>query len=224
MPEPNRPHWPPGRAGDAAVPRGGWVARLRRFADAPAAERCDFCGTGLGLPHTHLIELASRRLLCACERCATVAATGEGGYRVVPGGARLLAEFRMTDAEWEALRLPIDIAFLFHSTAEGRAVALYPGPAGATRSLLGLEAWGRLVAANVALAGLEPDVEALLVNRIAGAREYYRVSIDWCFALVGLIRTRWRGLSGGAEVWQAIDGFFDRLRAPASASGGWRHD
>jgi hypothetical protein len=63
------------------------------------------------------------------------------------------------------------MAFLFHSTPERRPVALYPGPAGATESLLSLDAWEQLVASNPALADLEPDVEALLVNRIG---EVYR--------------------------------------------------
>ena len=57
-------------------------------------------------------------------------------------------------------------------------------------------------------ATLEPDVEALLVNRIGEARECYRVGIDECYKLVGLIRTHWRGLSGGQAVWDEIGRFF----------------
>ena len=49
------------------------------------------------------------------------------------------------------------------------------------------------------LAELEPDVEALLVNRMKGERAYYRAPIDECFKLVGLIRMHWRGLSGGTR-------------------------
>ena len=62
------------------------------------------------------------------------------------------------------------------------------------------------------LAHLDPDVEALLVNRMNGAREYYLVSIDRCYALIGLIRSHWRGLSGGAEVWEAVRDYFGTLR------------
>ena len=217
----SRRHWPPGESSGAHVPRGNWVATLRRFVGSPATERCELCGSGLGAVHQHLVEPASRRLLCACESCVgEIAAAPDSEYRVVPRGTRLLREFQMTDAEWDALRLPIDMAFLFHSTPESRPVALYPGPAGATESLLSLDAWEQLVASNPVLADLEPDVEALLVNRIDGAREYYRVPIDRCFALVGLIRTRWRGLSGGAEAWQGISHFFAELRNPV---GKWRH-
>ena len=30
-----------------------------------------------------------------------------------------------------------------------------------------------------------------------------------CFALVGLVRTHWRGITGGAEVWRELDTFFE---------------
>ncbi|MGA7262503.1 MAG: DUF5947 family protein [Stellaceae bacterium] len=224
MPGSNGRHWPSDDSGGERVLRGNWVATLRRFVDSPTTEQCELCGSGLGAAHQHLVEPANRRLLCACESCvAKIAAARDSEYRVVPSGARLLPDFHMTDAEWDALRLPIDMAFLFHSTPERRLVALYPGPAGATESLLSLDAWEQLVARNPALAGLEPDVEALLVNRIDEAREYYRVPIDRCFALVGLIRTRWRGLSGGAEAWQAIRDFFAQLRDPVATRREWRH-
>jgi hypothetical protein len=55
-------------------------------------------------------------------------------------------------------------------------------------------------------------VEALLVRRLGAARDYYRLSIDECFRLVGLVRMHWRGISGGAEVWKEIDQYFARLR------------
>ena len=45
--------------------------------------------------------------------------------------------------------------------------AYYPSPMGPTESLLELDAWAALEAANPVLATLEPDVEALLVNRRA---------------------------------------------------------
>jgi hypothetical protein len=57
-----------------------------------------------------------------------------------------------------------------------------------------------------------PDVEALLVNRVGAARDYFIVPIDECYKLVGLIRLHWRGLSGGAVVWGEIGRFFDELR------------
>ncbi len=60
--------------------------------------------------------------------------------------------------------------------------------------------------------GFEPDVEGLLVNRISTPPQYYRAPIDQCFRLVGIIRTQWRGLSGGTDVWREIDRFFEELK------------
>jgi hypothetical protein len=65
------------------------------------------------------------------------------------------------------------------------------------------------------LEAIEPDVEALLVNRVVPARDYYIAPIDHCFELVGLIRAHWKGFSGGEEVWRNINGFFSRLRERA---------
>jgi hypothetical protein len=59
---------------------------------------------------------------------------------------------------------------------------------------------------------METDVEALLVNRVGDGREYYIVPIDECYKLVGLIRTHWRGLSGGTEVWREISKFYANLK------------
>ena len=67
------------------------------------------------------------------------------------------------------------------------------------------------------------DVEALLVNRVGSAREYFLVPIDECYRLVGLIRIHWRGLSGGSLVWGEIAAFFDDLRRRASLSGKAHH-
>ena len=51
-----------------------------------------------------------------------------------------------------------------------------------------------------------------------GVREYYRAPIDRCFALAGLIRTHWRGLSGGSAVWDNIEQYFARLRSEAAGA------
>lgn len=196
------------------------LERLRRFAERPiAVERCDLCGRELDSEHSHIIEPAERRLVCVCGACAVLFDTSTTRKRV-PRRVRLLADFHITDALWDELRLPIDLAFFVQSSVRGRPVANYPSPAGATESLLPLEAWTEIVRANPILASLEPDVEALLINRVGHTRgvapaEYFLAPIDQCFRLVGLIRTRWTGLSGGTEVWTAISGFFDDLRKRA---------
>ncbi len=196
---------------------------LRQFARKPPRqlERCEMCSAELRAEHAHLIEAAHRRLHCTCDACAMLF-SGQAGtkYKRVPRDVRLLANFRMTDAEWDGLLIPINLAFFFQNSVDSRVSALYPSPAGATESLLPLEAWSSIVQANPTLKELDSDVEALLVNRVGQARgtapaEYYIVPIDACYELVGLIRIHWRGLSGGTEVWQEIGNFFAGLRARA---------
>jgi hypothetical protein len=132
----------------------------------------------------------------------------------------MLEQFLLTDADWDALGIPIGLAF-FQMTLGGRILAFYPGPAGPTESLLELSAWSQLVANNPALAEQRPEVEALLVNRINGAREYYQIPIDRCYALVGLIRTHWQGVSGGDEAWKVIADFMNDLRERKDETGAY---
>jgi len=139
----------------------------------------------------------------------------------VPDRRLRLDEFALRDELWDELRIPVDMAFFFTSSAAERVVAFYPGPMGATESHLSLSAWSEIEAANPVLATMEPDVEALLVNRVKGMRRQWLVPIEDCYRLVGVIRTRWRGFSGGKEVWREIDGFFEALDARA---GGLKAD
>jgi hypothetical protein len=107
------------------------------------------------------------------------------------------------------------MAFFFHSSAAGRVVAFYPSPMGATESRLELTAWQQLERTNPVLASLEHDVEALLVNRARGKHGAWIVPVDDCYRLVAVIRTRWRGFTGGKEVWEGIDRFFEELDSRA---------
>ena len=192
---------------------------LRKFVrerQRPAAHSCELCGLALADLHPHLLEPASRQLLCACDACAILFSGQEGArYHRVPRSIESLPDFRLSDPEWEDLHLPINLVFFSRSSSAGRVMAHYPSPAGATESLLTLDAWQEMTTDNPNLADLEPDVEALLVNRIEPARDYYRAPIDQCFKLVGLIRANWRGLSGGTEVWREIERFFGELKERA---------
>jgi Family of unknown function (DUF5947) len=201
------------------------LTALRQFArPRPPAERCDLCGSTLAPEHEHLVEPSSRQLHCACSACAILFGDREGArFRRVPRRVEALVDFQITDAQWESLHLPISLAFFFRSTPAGRVVAFYPSPAGSMESLLSLESWQELEAENPILRELEADVEAMLVNRVGQARAYFRVPIDECYKLVGLLRTHWRGLSGGSEVWDGIRGFFDQLRKRAQPRGGPQH-
>ena len=192
-------------------------AVLRKFVKPRAkVERCEMCSATLPPEHEHLVEPATRQMVCACQACA-ILFSGKGGlkYRRVPRRIRYLPTFQLTDAQWESLTIPINMAFFFYSTPAQKVLSLYPSPAGATESLLDLESWNEILDSNPVLQSMEPDTEALLVNRVRGASEYYLLPIDECYKLVGLIRTYWHGLSGGSEVWETIGKFFAELKEKA---------
>jgi hypothetical protein len=206
-------------------PRASPLQRMARRAAREreeALERCDLCGAPIAAEHRHLLDLPARELMCACRACALLfdgGAAGAGHYKLVPDRRLRLEGFSLDDATWAELRLPVELAFLLHDSEAGRVRAYYPGPMGATESLLPLDAWADLEAANPVLGTLEPDVEALLVDRRRGSHRHLIVPIEDCFTLVGLIRMHWKGLTGGRDVWEEIDGFFDGLDRRARPAG-----
>jgi hypothetical protein len=188
---------------------------LRRFGRRRdfSEERCELCSVPLRTAHQHLLDPVKRQIVCSCDGCA-VLFCGQAGahYLRVPRRIRALPEFQMDSLQWDALMIPINLAFFYRDSATGRVQAMYPSPAGAIESLLSLESWSAIAAEHPALQSMEPDVETFLVNRIGTPAQYYIVPIDEAYALVGLIRTHWRGLSGGTEVWQEIHRFFASLK------------
>src|SRR5919198_3896985 len=199
-------------------------SRLRRLAASaatkpapePQEERCDLCGEPIGARHRHLLDLETRELMCSCRACSLLFdrdAAGGGHYRLVPERRLRLDGFELSELAWDRLRIPVDMAFFFENTTEGRVIAFYPSPMGPTESRLELDTWHELVGANPILSSMEPDVEALLGNRVRGARQHWLVPVDECYALVGVIRTHWRGFTGGREVWEELERFFADLDA-----------
>jgi Family of unknown function (DUF5947) len=179
------------------------LARREERASPAVEERCDLCGAPLDSEHRHLIDVSTREISCACRPCSLLfdrRGAGGGHYRLIGDRRGKLVDFEITDAAWDELRIPVEMAFFFRDSVAERIRAYYPSPMGPTESLLALDTWQDLE--------LEPDVEALLVDRSRGC---WLVPIDDCYRLVGLIRTHWRGFTGGREVWDEIDRFFADL-------------
>jgi hypothetical protein len=201
------------------------LANLRKFAGIKPnnqprrrvpVEQCELCSIRVPAVHRHLLEMPTQKIACACDACALrFQDVIEGRFKLIPRDARPLPGFAMTESDWENFALPINLAFFFYSTPNKRMMAYYPSPAGATESLLPLDAWESLVNENPPLQKLQPDVESLLVNRAGKARDYFIAPIDKCYELVGTIRMHWRGLSGGQDVWDKIESFFSNLKANA---------
>ena len=198
------------------------VAGLRRFVRPPptAAQtaqsaRCELCPLSLAEDHKHLLDLEERRIVCVCPTCWSIR-SGEARYR--PTGSRTLwlEPFELTDELWAAFQVPIGLAFFMRSTSTGAIVGLYPSPAGATECELDLEAWEQLVAANPVLEDLDPDAEALIVNRMATPHVHAIAPLDDCYRLVGIIKSTWEGISGGVAMEAAVQWYFDDLRVGAT--------
>ena len=189
------------------------IARLQRFArPTQPQKRCDLCGAPIAVEHPHLLELKSRQLACSCSACAILFSSETArGYRRIPDRVRLLRDLDISDVVWESLCIPINLAFFYRKTDSQRVLAIYPSPGGAMESLLPMDNWNELAGQCPALAEMQSDVEALLVNRIGKRREAMLVPIDACFKLVGIIRTNWQGLSGGRDVWDNVEKFFADL-------------
>jgi hypothetical protein len=186
-------------------------------------ERCELCAAPITDEHGHIVDLESRALMCACRPCYLVfAPVGAGGnrYRAVPDRYVSFPEFALTAAQWDGMQIPVGVAFFFVNSVTDQVAAFYPGPAGATESLLSLESWREIVSRNPELATVKADVEAVLVRSRdphgGGDPECFLVPIDVCYELVGELRRLWKGFDGGTEAHAALDGFFDRVRARAA--------
>jgi hypothetical protein len=152
---------------------------------------------------------------CSCKSCAAKYGTEEEGFLLITPRKERLPQFALSDAEWDGFQIPIDLAFLVRKGEH--LTALYPGPAGIVQSELAPSAWDSLVTSNPVLNELKPEVEALVVNRVRGRRETYRLSIDHCFTLAGTMRNHWHGLSGGPKVWDEISQYFNTIEAASHA-------
>jgi hypothetical protein len=199
-------------------------ALLRQYAHPPRTENaCALCGAKVSERRRHLVEPGNRRIVCACRTCALLFANHRNGrYRLIPEQVHYLEDFQLSDAQWDGFYLPINLAFFFVSSPMEHVVAMSPSPVGAIESLLPLEDWQDLEKDNPVLGAFEPDVEALLVNRVGPARDHYRVPIDECYKLVGILRAGWRDLADDNELEQAISEFFEELNIRVSGIGAVR--
>ena len=214
--------------GAILLPMAGTLAQGARFLGAapaapaaPAAvsapgahageEACELCGHGISGEHKHLIHLDERRIVCTCATCWSIR-TGDAEFRPVGSRRVWLDELRMTDEQWAAFGIPIGLAFFMISSVTGSVIALYPSPAGATESELDLRAWASLCEANPQLE-LEPDTEALIVNRLGDEPQQLIAPIDAAYGLVGVVKAAWEGITGGAGVPAAVSEYLESQRA-----------
>jgi hypothetical protein len=198
-------------------------------------EKCEFCAAPIPADHGHVADLESSTLMCGCRACYLLFThsgagqtrqqdpqpgedrrMGRARYRAIPDRYRCDPGHPLTVAEWDALEIPVGLAFFLLSSASGDTTAFYPSPAGATECRLDLDAWDRIADGHPLVASAAADVEAILISRgerDQGGVEMFLVPIDACYELAGRMRLLWRGFDGGAEARQSIAVFLDRVRA-----------
>jgi hypothetical protein len=186
----------------------------------PAGERCEMCSELISDEHQHVVNVAGRQLMCVCRACYLLFTDSNADlrYRSVPDRYLAFPDFALDRRTWEALQIPVGVAFFFTNSALGRTVAFYPGPAGATESELDLDAWNAIGGADPRVGLLADDVEALLVRVPESENaepQSYLVPIDACYEFVGRLRMVWRGFDGGQEARAFIDSFFSEVAARA---------
>lgn len=198
------------------------ITSSRRAPEA-AGERCEMCSEAIADEHQHVVDVTGRQLMCVCRACYLLFtdSNAELRYRAVPDRYLAFGDFALDRRAWEALQIPVGVAFFFTNSELGRTVAFYPGPAGACESELELNAWNAISGADSRVGLLADDVEALLV-RVPEAEDgelaqpqTYLVPIDACYEFVGRLRMLWRGFDGGQEARAFIDSFFSQIAARA---------
>jgi Family of unknown function (DUF5947) len=198
---------------------------------AAAAESCEFCATAIAAGHGHVADLDTSTLMCACRACYLLFThsgaserrqagpqrrVGRARYSAIPDRYRSDPDRPLSVADWDALEIPVGLAFFLRSSGDDAVTAFYPSPAGATECRLDLQAWDRVAAAHPMMGAVAPDVEAILISRGPPGTddvECFLVPVDACYELAGRMRLQWRGFDGGAEARQSIAGFLDGVRA-----------
>jgi hypothetical protein len=194
------------------------LARIRAGRGAPQAvgERCEMCAEAIADEHQHVVNLEGRQLMCVCRGCYLLFTdtAAELRYRAIPDRYLAFDDFALDRRAWEALQIPVGLAFFFHNSTLGRTVAFYPGPAGATESELDLRAWNDIRTADPRVDAIAQDTEALLVRvpeHESAEPQAFLVPIDACYEFVGTLRMLWRGFDGGQDARRYVDEFFERL-------------
>jgi hypothetical protein len=193
------------------------LARIRANRKAPEpGERCEMCSEPIADAHQHVVNVEGRQLLCVCRGCYLLFTDthAELHFRAVPDRYLVFPGFALDRRRWEALQIPVGLAFFFRNSALGRIVAFYPGPAGATESELDMAAWHDIRSADSRVNMLADDTEALLVqvpDDQTRPPSCHLLPIDACYEFVGRLRMLWRGFDGGQDVRTYIDEFFSAI-------------
>ena len=93
---------------------------LKRFLEPGlkrrAGEVCEMCGQPIVEQHSHVVNVESRTLMCTCRACYllfTREGAAQGKYKPVPARYLYDPAFALSEADWDALQIPVRVAFFF---------------------------------------------------------------------------------------------------------------
>ena len=140
----------------ASPGKGASGEMLRRFEESQRpkpkpGEACEMCATPIPEEHSHVVNIDTRELMCVCRACYLLFAregAAQGKFRQVPERYLFDPYFVLDNSQWEQIQIPVSMAFFFYNSSMEAFVAFYPSPAGATESLLDLNAWREVMEAN----------------------------------------------------------------------------
>ena len=110
------------------TPRADPLVGLRRLSrpapdpppsEADAVERCEMCSAEIAARHGHVADLEAHRLLCTCRACFllfTGSGAGGGRFLAVPEDVRRVTDVAISEGQWAALQIPVDLAFFLRQT------------------------------------------------------------------------------------------------------------
>jgi hypothetical protein len=127
----------------------------------------------------------------------------------VPDRVRIDAHPAIDVAGWQALGIPVGLAFVQRS--RDRVVIGFPGPAGIADAELSPEQWASIGRATPLADELADDVEALLVHATHSNLAIRIVPITAAYDLAARVRRAWRGFTGGDEVERELASFFAEI-------------
>ena len=189
--------------------RNGGPVRVALPPRATPSGTCELCPIGIGEDHRHLLHLVERRIVCVCETCWS---TRSGDPEFRPPGSRTLVldDFDMTDEVWQSFGIPIGLTFLCArvsaagSSPSTRARRVRPSPS--STSAPGTRCARPTRSSTASSPTPRPSWSTARARRV-----YAIVPVDQAYKLVGLVKERWEGISGGRGVQEAVAEYFEAL-------------
>ena len=208
--------------GGADTVAGSQARRLARRAAAESVavqERCELCGAPIPARAPSPARPGDARAALRVPPVQPAVRPRRGRRRPLPAGARPAAAPGRLRARRRRLGRAATSPSTWRSSSTtpraGRVVAFYPGPMGATESLLELRAWTRAGGAEPGAArAASPTWRRCSSTGARGAPRSLAGPDRRVLFAGGPDPHRWRGFTGGREVWEKIGQFFEQLDRP----------